>query len=209
MKTSESVDKIVPALLEVQRIVKSLKKDGSGYGYKYISFDLIMNAIKPVLNQHELIIMQNVGGDMHNDDNVTFCETVIYHTSGQWMSSDKLVIKAQGTPTKDEKAKGITPKATVRDLGSAITYAKRYQLCGLLGIVADLDDDGAVNDIHSSWGLLISDKQKAQISQILKEKPQLKEKYAELMNRVAPGKRATTDLSVEEADALIAELNKQ
>lgn len=208
MKTSNEIDKIIPTLLEVQSIVKSMKKDSSGYGYKYISFDYIINAIKPVLNKHGLLLMQNVSGDMIDGCNVTGCETIIYHTSGQWISSDKLIVNPVATPTQSEKAKGIQPIPTVRDLGSAITYAKRYQLCGLLGIVADMDDDGAVNELHSSWGLIVSDKQKSQISNILKEKPHLKEKYGEIMHTVAPGKMATNDLTSEEADKLIIELNK-
>lgn len=36
----------------------------------------------------------------------------------------------------------LKQNATPQDVGSLITYAKRYQLAGFLGISSDIDDDG-------------------------------------------------------------------
>lgn len=48
------------------------------------------------------------------------------HESGEYISAN-LSIKGEQTP---------------QGIGSAITYAKRYSFCSILGIIADDDDDG-------------------------------------------------------------------
>jgi hypothetical protein len=55
--------------------------------------------------------------------------TMLAHTSGQWMKSEFPI---------------VATKMDSQGIGSAMTYAKRYSLCGMLGIVADedADDDG-------------------------------------------------------------------
>ena len=73
---------------------------------------------------------------------MTWLVTTLLHTSGQWMRSELLV-----TP-KDE---------TSQAMGSALTYARRYALCAMVG-VAQVDDDGnaasgrANAEIHSPKG---------------------------------------------------------
>jgi len=52
-------------------------------------------------------------------------ETKLVHTSGQWMRTLWVM------PPRD------TPQA----MGSEITYARRYSLCALVGIVSDEEDD--------------------------------------------------------------------
>jgi hypothetical protein len=53
-------------------------------------------------------------------------ETTLYHTSGEWISGTQLV-----NPVKNDP----------QGLGSAITYARRYSLSAILGLVSDDDDD--------------------------------------------------------------------
>jgi hypothetical protein len=54
-------------------------------------------------------------------------ETRILHTSGETLSSTCVLPVAQATP---------------QGVGSAVTYARRFGLAALVGIVADEDDDG-------------------------------------------------------------------
>lgn len=54
--------------------------------------------------------------------------TLIMHESGQMMDSGVLTLK----PTKNDP----------QGMGSAITYAKRYQLAAMFGIAGEKDDDG-------------------------------------------------------------------
>ena len=53
------------------------------------------------------------------------------HESGQWLASEcRMPYDNTGS------------KNTVQSMGSAITYARRYSLSALVGVVADDDDDG-------------------------------------------------------------------
>jgi hypothetical protein len=53
--------------------------------------------------------------------------TLLMHKSGQWISGNYPLPKGLDS----------------QDMGKAITYARRYSLCAILGIAAEDDDDGA------------------------------------------------------------------
>lgn len=108
----------------------SVKKDAKNPFLKnsYASLDNIIEAARPVLAKHKLFFMQHV-----NDNGV---ETIIVHESGESISSGALKIPA-------EVAKGLS---TAQTMGVSITYAKRYQLAGILGISSDDDTDGQIGD---------------------------------------------------------------
>ena len=53
------------------------------------------------------------------------------HESGQWLASEcRMPYDNTGS------------KNAIQSMGSAITYARRYSLSALVGVVADDDDDG-------------------------------------------------------------------
>lgn len=163
MKTSENLSKIATALVAVQGDVKGISKNAQGHGYKYMTFDAILTLVKPVLTKHGVFLIQNVKGDMVEGQNVAYCETRLLHESGEWVESDTLLMKPVGKQTKGGGTAPVDPQA----VGSALTYAKRYQLCGLLGINADVDDDASVASNKQNWGITITADQKHQISKVL------------------------------------------
>jgi hypothetical protein len=116
---------LVAALAEMPIV----KKDAKNPFLKntYASLDNIIEAVKPILAKHKLGFFQTV-----NDNGI---ETFIYHESGESISSGWLKIQA-------EQSKGLS---IAQSMGVAITYAKRYQLSGMLGISTDDDVDGHVN----------------------------------------------------------------
>lgn len=209
MTLGENKSNILPALIKVQQSMKPIKKDGRGYNYKYISFDLIMGALRPLLAENELFLTQNVGGYIENGVNVITCQTTIYHSSGESVSSDLMSYIPKGQKVTDKATKSFhIEEVNMRDLGSAITYSKRYQLNALLGIVADLDDDGqAVSTLLGEWGVTISKEQKAIISDILTKNPAAKEKYSSVFSSVT-NKTKTDDLSQDEAQRIIEKLRE-
>lgn len=92
---------------------------------KYASFDDIQKHIKPHLSKCGLVVTQaNIVMD-----GLPFVESVVWHVeSGEKISSIFPVVAG---------------KASAQDYGSAVSYAKRYSLTGLLNlIIADEDDDG-------------------------------------------------------------------
>jgi hypothetical protein len=60
--------------------------------------------------------------------------TELLHTPGQWIASEFPLVAPLDRP---------------QILGSAITYARRYSICALLGLAAE-DDDGQAAEVHSA-----------------------------------------------------------
>ena len=126
---SESVKEIATALSNFQGMDMSIKKDklakGEKFSYKYVTLDAIMDAISESLTKCGLAITQTM--DITNTDKpINVLETNLLHISGEWLSGRQIL-----NPVKDDP----------QSMGSAITYARRYGLCAILGIVADEDDD--------------------------------------------------------------------
>ena len=127
MNKSESITSLTKALNTFQGKLTSVKKDAVNpfYKSKYATLDTIWETIRKLLSENGLAITQTMG----ILDGKSILETTLYHTSGEWISGIQLV-----NPVKDD------PQA----LGSAISYARRYSLSAILGIVSDEDDDGNV-----------------------------------------------------------------
>lgn len=127
---SESISSIAKALCEFQselpvisldREVEVKTRTGGVYKFKYATLRHVIDTVKPLLVKHKLSYSQ----PLQSDGSV---ETIIMHESGEFISS-VLLIKGEATP---------------QGVGSAISYAKRYSLCSILGIIADDDDDGNI-----------------------------------------------------------------
>ena len=121
---SESIKEIATALSNFQGKMTAVKKDSINpfYKSKYASLDTIWETIRKPLSENGLSVAQTM--DVDNDKSVM--ETTLYHTSGEWISGTQLV-----NPVKNDP----------QGLGSAITYARRYSLSAILGLVSDDDDD--------------------------------------------------------------------
>jgi hypothetical protein len=130
MKTSATVEKIAPVLVKALGEIKAIHRDGKNpfLKNKYATLDNILEGTRPVLLKHSLCVLQPVSE--------CGVETIIMHTSGEWVSSD-----CANIPT--EQSKGLS-MAQAR--GVSITYMKRYQLGSLLGISTDEDTDGQYGD---------------------------------------------------------------
>jgi len=125
MKQSAELNSLIKALSEANAEISNPKNTAMNpfFKKKYAPLDGILTQIRPILTKHGLVIIQNVS----TDDRFVSIETGIYHTSGQFIISDKLQMSAD--------------KATAQGQGSAITYGRRYQLSALLNIASEDDDD--------------------------------------------------------------------
>ena len=126
MNHSESIKQIAAALAAFQSEVKDPARDGENphFRSKYVQIDGLLAAVRPILSKHGLSVVQSTGGD-GQDISVT---TEIMHTSGEWIRTDALILKAV--------------KADPQGAGSAVTYGRRYSLSAALGVAWDDDDDG-------------------------------------------------------------------
>jgi len=127
MNKSESITNLATSLINFQSKMIAVKKDAINpfFKSKYATLDTIWEAIRKPLSENGLSVAQT----MNLIEDKSVLETTLYHTSGEWISGTQLV-----NPVKDDP----------QSLGSAISYARRYSLSALLGIVADEDDDGNV-----------------------------------------------------------------
>lgn len=130
MNKSDSIGKLATALSLLQGEIKDAHKDKKGYGYNYADLSQVLEITRPLLTKHGLAVTQLCG---HSDNKVTV-ETVLMHTSDQWVSS---TIEMSVEPMK-----GMTKAQAV---GCIITYARRYALAAIVGITQTDTDAHAEN----------------------------------------------------------------
>jgi hypothetical protein len=119
---------LIQAQAEFKPVVKNKtatvysQKTGKSFYYKYADLADVLAMALPVLTRHELGIIQPnifVGNQLR-------VVTHLIHSSGEWMCGDGFALIETG------------PR---QDVGTDATYNRRYDLCSLLGIVADEDID--------------------------------------------------------------------
>lgn len=127
-KQKQNMKDLLLALQQFHLHTKPVVKDSSNpfFKSKYATLDSIQEHIRPILQKCGLVVSQPTE---INEVAGTFVRTTVYHVaSGESISSVFPV---------------VTTKATAQEYGSAVSYAKRYSLSGLLNItIQDEDDDG-------------------------------------------------------------------
>jgi len=119
MKTSEQISELAAALAAAQGAMQNavMNRINPHFKSKYADLAAIFDAARKPLSTNGLAIVQTIGdGVLH---------TRLLHTSGQWIASEH-PLPMSGRP---------------QEIGSALTYARRYSLSALIGIAADEDDD--------------------------------------------------------------------
>jgi len=124
MEKSESIKELATALNKFQAECSGAKKDADNpfFGSKYANLEAVINCAKSALDNNGLAVSQFPIMDQG------YCgvETILMHSSGEWISNTLLLA-----------CKKQDPQA----MGSAITYARRYAYQSVLGIPSE-DDDG-------------------------------------------------------------------
>lgn len=110
----------MPVIPNTER-AKIRTNSGEGYGYTYADLGTIVPIVAPLLAAQGL----SFTCQPTRVDGVGVLVGMLLHTSGQRL-------------TGELPLSGRTPQ----EIGSAITYARRYLLCALTGVVTDDDDDG-------------------------------------------------------------------
>lgn len=145
MRTSESISELATALSAAQgeftspernREVKVTTKAGGEYRFWYSTLDCVMDMARPILAKHGLAVTQ----PPTVKDGAVVVLTRLMHSSGQYQEEEIAVVPEEFGP---------------QQIGSAVTYMKRYAYCGMLGIASDEDDDGNAasgNQVQESRG---------------------------------------------------------
>lgn len=130
MNKSENIGALSAALSKLQGEIQNLHKDKAGYGYKYAELSSVLDVTRPLCTKYELAVTQLCT----NLNELVGVETVLAHSSGEWISSTLYMPVAGG--------KGMS---LAQAAGSVITYARRYSLAAILGI-AQTDNDASLKE---------------------------------------------------------------
>jgi hypothetical protein len=126
MRTSESIKELAAAMVRVQAAMGPAVKGSVNphFKSKYADLAAVWDACRIPLNSNGITVWQSVEGDAAT----VAILTRFVHVSGEWAEHGPLVIPLA--------------KGTAHEVGSAISYGKRYALAAGVGVVAEEDDDG-------------------------------------------------------------------
>lgn len=130
MSNTEAVAAFIKAQSQMGKAVK--KTDNPYHDSKYADLETVLDAVTGVFNDNGFALMQ-VGGA---DETGKFVLTKLIHTSGTSFESKVYLIDQ----IPDKKNKTCWP-LDMQQMGSAITYAKRFGVQALTGLATE-DDDG-------------------------------------------------------------------
>ena len=124
MKTSDNIEHLSTALAAAQGALKNPPKNKVNPHFKsrYVDLSDGLDAIRECLSKNGLAFIQGTS----ISDGMIVLNTRITHKSGQWLESD-YPVGGLGRP---------------QEMGSAMTYARRYALFSLVGVAGEDDDDG-------------------------------------------------------------------
>lgn len=124
-RQSPEIDKLVTAIATAQLAMIPAKKDATNpfFHSKYADLPAVWDSLEP-FRVNGIAITQS---PMESPDGYIVLETQLTHTSGQWMRSRLKMRVAKDDP---------------QGAGSALTYARRYALGCMTGLVTEEDDDG-------------------------------------------------------------------
>jgi hypothetical protein len=125
METSQEISKLTAALVKfggkVGKVYKATKGQTGNQTYMYATLGDVLDQAKPVLAEFDLTVVQCFSG--------TELSTTVFHGgSGQFIR----------TSCQMHVANWNDPK----QVGSAITYMRRYSIACVLNLNIDSDDDG-------------------------------------------------------------------
>lgn len=125
LKASDSIAKLAGSLAKAQGAMRAALKDSVNPHFRSRYADLagVWDACREPLATNGLAVIQTPG---EIGDKTIELTTILAHESGEWIQSTFTI------PVSKPDAQGV---------GSAVTYARRYALAAMVGIVQD-DDDG-------------------------------------------------------------------
>ena len=115
------------ALAQAQGEFPPIPKDktakAGSYSYDYADLATILATIRPVLNKHGLALIQR----LEHPNGTPAIRTELLHADGAAIAASFPIGELPQTP---------------QQLGSLLTYLRRYTVVAMLGIAAEEDDDG-------------------------------------------------------------------
>jgi hypothetical protein len=120
---SESINELAGALAKAQGLITGALKESANpfFKSKYADLAACWDACRKPLSENGLAVIQTPTVD----EAYVRVNTLLAHSSGQWIRSELSVIPKDFTP---------------QSVGSCVTYLRRYALAAMVGL-AQVDDD--------------------------------------------------------------------
>ena len=137
-------------LVDIQGRLKAPKNQYNSFGkYKYRNCEDILEAVKPLLVEHKLVltISDDISQDFWEDKRTIFVNATAKITDG----TDVVEVKAQAGIDPNRKGMDIA-----QSFGSSSSYARKYALNGLF-LIDDTKDADTTNT-HNTVGVDNDDK---------------------------------------------------
>jgi hypothetical protein len=109
--------------IERSRKVKVKTRTGGAYEFSYAPLNAILAATRPILAKHGLALSQGLRA---------FGESIVLRTT---------LTHSGGGALSDEWPLPFREGMSPQEIGSLLTYARRYALSAMLGIASEEDDD--------------------------------------------------------------------
>ena len=121
---SENISDLATALAKAQGAMGPaiINKVNPHFRNRYADLAAVLEAVRKPLADNGLSVTQTT----HLSDDVFVLRTTLRHASGQWIASEY----------------PLPIGAKPQELGSALTYGRRYEISAMIGVAADEDDDG-------------------------------------------------------------------
>lgn len=127
MEHSEQLNELAGALAKAQAAFTAVPKGKTAkvgsYSYKYADLADAWDVARQALTDNGLAVIQ---APAQLERGVCSVTTMLLHTSGQWVRSTLALDARDASP---------------QSIGSVITYARRYGLAAMVGLVTDDDTD--------------------------------------------------------------------
>lgn len=127
-ETAQVIPAFVKALAAMDDIPRTSRVSAGPIHYSFAPLDVVLDAVRPHLRANGLALSQ-----IPTTSEGVF--TVIWHESGQWLKFSPLLIHPVGS--------------TPQNIGSAITYSRRYAILSILGLATE-DDDGRSGSVAAT-----------------------------------------------------------
>lgn len=139
MNQSEEIGELAKALAQAQGEILPALKDSANPFFKsrYADLSSVWSACRPALTKYGLSVVQ-LGEE--GVDSIMLV-TMLMHSSGQWIKSRMPISLILPEKTDKYGKLQASRRMDAQEIGSALTYFRRYSLAAIAGVCPE-DDDG-------------------------------------------------------------------
>lgn len=132
-------------LLEIQKSVRALKADASGYNYKYLSGDKLLSVVRPKMDELGILLTPEILNvelrELRTQKWDNRAQTAVEQFNLLYILSMRMTwVDTEDGSTLAQEWKTAGENAIDKGYGSALTYGERYYLMKFFHLATDEDD---------------------------------------------------------------------